>query len=133
MGSLYRHLAAACVLGMLVAVDAEGQTAPAPTARGLVQQYDRNRDDKLDREEFHQAVVETFFFRDRDRDGYLTIIELETAAPEAVKAASRKGDSRLTLPEYINAIFKDYLAADTDEDGMLTAAEIEVYMSPRRP
>jgi hypothetical protein len=99
MRSLYGHLAVACVLRALV-VDGAAQMAPIPTARGLVQQYDRNRHGKLDREEFQQAVVEAFFFRDKDPDGHLTVIELDSAAPEAVKAAGGKGDSRLTLREY---------------------------------
>jgi hypothetical protein len=52
-------------------------------------------------------------FRDKDKNGYLTIEELQgIVSPEVVKAASRKGDNRLTLDEYVNALFKDFAAAD---------------------
>ena len=74
-------------------------------------------------------MVEAFFFRDKSKNGYLTIEDLKEAPPEAVKAANRKGDGKLTLQEYVNALFKDYEAADTDKDGMLSVEEIDIYMS----
>lgn len=66
-------------------------------------------------------------FRDKSRKGYLVIVELKEASPEAYKAANRKGDGRLTLQEYVNALFIDFDKADTDKDGSLTFEEIEVY------
>jgi Ca2+-binding EF-hand superfamily protein len=109
-----------------------GQTGASPTPRDWVKQYDQNRDGKINREEFHQAVVEAFFFRDKTRSGYLTVTELHGASPEAVKAASRRGDERLSLPEYVNALFKDFEVADADTDGMLTAEEIDIYIRSNR-
>ena len=126
----FRCLAVVAVLGLfLLDGPATAQNRPAPDAKTWVKEHDRNGDGKIDREEFHQAVVEAFFFRDKDKSGYLTIEELKEAAPEAVKAASRKGDGKLSLQEYVNALFKDFEAADTDKDGMLTVEEIDIYMS----
>jgi Ca2+-binding EF-hand superfamily protein len=105
-------------------------SASAQTGPPLKERFvgvDKNRDGKMDREEFHQAVVESFYFRDKDRNGYLVIAELSEASPDAFKAANRKGDGRLTLQEFVNALFIDYDRADTDKDGSLTFAEIEVY------
>jgi hypothetical protein len=88
---------------------------------------DKNRDGKIDREEFHRAAVESFYFRDKGKKGYLVIEDLPEASPEAFRAANRKSDGRLTLEEYVNALFVDFDRADTAKDGGLTFEEIRVY------
>ena len=131
--TLLRHVTLASVLGLLLLdSSAIAQTRPAPDAKAWVQRHDKNGDGRIDREEFYQAVVEAFFFRDKDKSGYLTIVELEGASPEAVKAASRNGEGRLTLQEFVNAVFKDFEAADTNHDGLLTVEEIEIYIRSAR-
>ena len=133
MRTTVRHLSVASVLGLLLLDgSAIAQTRPVPDAKAWVQRHDRNGDGMIDREEFHQAVIEAFFFRDKDKSGYLTIVELEGASPEAVKAASRNGEGRLTLQEFVNAVFKDFEAADTNHDGLLTVEEIEIYIRSAR-
>ena len=115
-------------LGVLLAgTPATAQTAPAPDVQAWVKKYDRSGDGKLDRGEFHYAVVEAFFFRDRNKSGYLAISELKEASPEALRTVKRKSDARISLEEYVNALFKDFEAADTDGDGTLTVVEIEQY------
>ncbi|HSE92292.1 MAG TPA: EF-hand domain-containing protein [Methylomirabilota bacterium] len=128
-----RWLTAAAALGLFLAgPPATAQTLPAPDARTWVKQQDRNGDGKIDREEFHQAVVQAFFFRDKDKSGYLAIAELKEASPEALKAVKRKHDARISLQEYVNALFKDFEAADADGDGLLSAEEIETYRQRAR-
>ena len=130
MRAPFGYLAVVSALGLfLLDGPATAQSRPAPDAKTWVKEHDRNGDGKIDREEFHQAAVEAFFFRDKNKTGYLTIDELKEAAPEAVRAANRKGDGKLTLQEYVNALFKDFEAADTDKDGLLTVEEIDIYMS----
>jgi Ca2+-binding EF-hand superfamily protein len=107
---------------------AAAQSRPALDTKTWVREHDKNGDGKIDRGEFQDAVVEAFYFRDKNKSGYLTIEELKEASPEAVRAANRKGDGRLTLQEYVNALFKDFEAADANKDGLLTAEEIDIYM-----
>ena len=123
-------LAVCLILAILAAATSRPAPASAQTGPPLKERFagaDKNRDGKIDREEFHQAAVESFYFRDKGRKGYLLIEELKEASPEAFKAANRKGDGRLTLEEYVNALFIDFDKADTDKDGSLTFEEIEVY------
>ena len=123
-------LAACLILAILAPATVRVAPASAQTGPPLKERFagaDKNRDGKIDREEFHQAAVESFYFRDKSRKGYLVIVELKEASPEAYKAANRKGDGRLTLQEYVNALFIDFDKADTDKDGSLTFEEIEVY------
>ena len=129
MRTTVRHLSVASVLGLLL-LDGSAMAQPRPTldAKAWVKEHDRNGDGRIDREEFHQAVVEVFFFRDKDKNGYLVISEVKEAAPEVLKAVVRKSDGRITLQEFVNALFKDFEAADTDHDGLLTVEEIDTYM-----
>jgi Ca2+-binding EF-hand superfamily protein len=103
------------------------QTSP-PNMQDRFKEGDKNRDGKLDREEFHRVVVEAFYFRDRDKNGYLVIAEMSEAAAERFRSADRNGDGRLSLQEYVNAFFKDFEAADRDGDGVLAFEEIEIYV-----
>jgi Ca2+-binding EF-hand superfamily protein len=133
MRTVFRCVAVGWVVSTLVfGASALAQTSPPPDVKKWVTQHDRNGDGKIDRGEFHHAVVEAFFFRDKDKSGYLTITELKEASPETLKAISRKNDGRISLQEYVNALFKDFEAADTDHDGLLTVEEIEIYMKTAR-
>lgn len=111
---------------------ASAQTPPVGNVRAWMTQYDRNGDGKLDRGEFYQAVVDAFFFRDKDKDGYLAISELKEASPESLRAVKHKDSARISLQEYVGALFKDFEAADTDGDGLLTVDEIERYRQKAR-
>jgi Ca2+-binding EF-hand superfamily protein len=133
MRTFFRRVALLSVLGVcLFGGSALGQTSPPFDAKKWVTEHDRNGDGKIDREEFHQGVVEAFFFRDKDKSGYVTITELKEASPETLKAISRKNDGRISLQEYVNALFKDFEAADTDHDGLLTVEEIQIYIRGAR-
>lgn len=107
-------------------------TTPAPDLKARFQRIDKNGDGLIDREEYHQAAVDSFYFRDKGKKGYLTVEDLKEASPEAFKAANRKSDGRLSLQEYVNALFRDFDAADVDKDGTLTYQELETYVSRSR-
>jgi len=126
-------LSATLTLGLVAgAAPASAQTSPIRDVRTWVKNYDWNGDGKIDRGEFHQAAVDAFFLRDKDKSGYLAISELKEASPETIKAVKRKSDARISLEEYVNALFKDFEAADADGDGLLTVDEIEQYRQKTR-
>ena len=126
-------LTAALALSLLLTpAPAAAQSVITSDVVAWVKRYDHNRDGKLDRGEFYEAVVDAFFLRDKDKDGYLAISELKEASPEALRAVKRKEQSRISLEEYVNALFKDFDAADTNGDGLLTVEEIERYRQTAR-
>jgi Ca2+-binding EF-hand superfamily protein len=105
------------------------QTAPQPNWKERFQKHDKNGDGRIDREEFQQWMVEVFYFRDKDRKGYLVMEDVRGAmAPETLKAINRKGDGKLSLEEFLNAAFLDFTTADVNQNGSLTMEEIEAYI-----
>jgi len=121
------------MLGVLALVGGvRAQAPPPPDAKTWVREHDTNGDGKIDREEFHQAVIEAFFLRDVNKDGLLTVEELVVITPEAQDLLRSKPDGKMTLAEFLNALHKDFTAADTNDDGLLTAEEIEIYMRRSR-
>ena len=126
---MVRRIIAALAVLLLVPLSLSAQAPTQPDRSQFLRDADRNKDGKLDREEFHRVLVDAFYFRDKDKNGYLVITEVsEVLTPEAFRQADRNGDGRLSLDEYLNALFKDFEAADTNKDGVLTHEEIEIYI-----
>jgi hypothetical protein len=88
---------------------------------------DRNRDGRLDREEFHQRTVEQFFLVDRSRRGYLLVAEVVGITDETFRKTDVNRDGRLSLQEFVNARYVDFLAADRNQDGSLSFEEVRLY------
>jgi Ca2+-binding EF-hand superfamily protein len=112
-------------------VGAQTGTVP-PQLLAHFKAADKNGDGRLDREEFRQVGIEGFYFRDKERKGYLTADQLPEASRAAFKAANVKNDGRLSLQEEVNALLKDFEAADVDKDGTLTYEELEAYVKRSR-
>lgn len=92
---------------------------------------DKNKDGRIDREEFHQRMTEVFFFADVDKDGHLTFAELVAVAnadPDAFKRADRDGNQKLTLYEFLYVIHRDFDAADKNQDGVIDLQELRVLV-----
>jgi len=72
------------------------EPAPSHDPRAAFAESDENKDNRVDREEFHHRVVEIFFHGDGDKDGYMTREELIATVvfPEDFKGADRDGDGR---------------------------------------
>jgi Ca2+-binding EF-hand superfamily protein len=114
------------LVGVAGAAAAEKGAIPAHDPRAAFAETDANRDGKLDRQEFHERMVEVFFHGDRDKDGFMVWDELVpvVAFPEDFRAADRDGDGRYSLYEFIRVRFDDYDVVDTDQDGLLSLAEV---------
>lgn len=134
--SALRTLAVTVGLGVValgpVVPHADAQSKLTPEQLARFKGADKNGDGTLDREEFYQLMVETFYFRDKGTKGHLLLEDLPGVTAERFKAADTNGDGKLSLPEFVNFRFRDFEAADTNGDGVLTIEEVEVYMSRSR-
>jgi hypothetical protein len=119
-----------CVLPALFALAAAASFADEPAKphdpRAAFSETDKNKDGKIDREEFHQRVMEIFFFGDTDKDGYLTQAELVATVvfPEDFEAADRNADGRYSYPEFVQVRFVTFDEVDSDDDGLLSVEEV---------
>lgn len=127
---MYRHSRLALSMVLVLAAATPSNAAEPSTSSDTRAAYgatDRNSDNRIDREEFHQRMVEVFFFEDADRDGSVTESELGEVDARAFRMADRDGSGTLSLYEFLDARFADFDAADRDGDGTLTIAEVEDY------
>ena len=121
-------LALMCVLMVNITPAAAAERLDANATMAL---SDKNKDGRIDREEFHQRMTEVFFFADVDKDGLLTFAELVAVAnadPEALKRADRDGNQKLTLYEFMYVIHRDFDAADKNQDGVIDLQELRVLV-----
>ena len=122
----------AAALTVLGAGAARAQLPSSQELRQQFQETDQNGDGKIDRDEFYRRSVDLFYFLDKNRKGYLVIIDIRGMSPEDFKAADRNGDGKLTLDEFENGRFRAFEAADTNGDGVLTFEEVEAYVNRQR-
>ena len=94
--------------------------------RAAFVETDKNKDGKVDREEYHQRVMEIFFFGDKDKDGYMTQPELIAAVefPDDFDDADRDADGRISYAEFVRVRFVTFDEVDGDGDGMLSVEEV---------
>ena len=132
-----RHFTGCIILGaaiatLLLAGAAAAQSPAQRNWRERFQVHDRNGDDRIDRAEFQEWMVEVFFHRDQAKKGYLTFEDLkDVMTPQTFAAADRKGDGKLWLDEFLNALFQDFEALDVNKDGSITIKQIEAYIRRR--
>jgi len=125
--ALIAAAAVACLAGPGLA-----QVSPPDWREGF-RAHDKNGDNRIDRAEFQNWVVEGFYFRDKGHKGYLVQADLQGAASsEVFKAINQKGDGKLTMNEYLNALFQDFTAIDVNRNGSVTMEEIEAYIKQTR-
>lgn len=92
---------------------------------------DKNSDDRIDREEYHQRMTEVFFFADTDKDGSLTITEIQAVVdvdPQVFKAADKDGTQSLSIYEYQYVLHKDFEVADRNNDGTIDMTELKLMV-----
>lgn len=106
--------------------------AAAQSSPEAFEQTDLDKNGRIDREEYKRRMVEVFYFADKDKDGVVTISELqviETVEPKAFGAADRSDEGKLTVTEFVTYRMIQFDEADTNKDGVLTREEVEAWRS----
>lgn len=124
------HLAAGSTAAVLLLAGAVGAPPALADAQADFTITDRNSDGFIDKGEFHQRMVELFFFADADRDGRLLPVELPGVPAGVFRGADRDGDGSLSLAEFTEARAADFGQVDRDGDGLLSRAEVDAVAAP---
>jgi hypothetical protein len=92
---------------------------------------DKNGDHRIDLKEYDQRMTEVFFFLDENKDGSLTLAEMQAAVkidPRRFEAADRDRNQTLSLEEYLDALNEDFEMGDRNKDGTLDMEELRLMM-----
>jgi Ca2+-binding EF-hand superfamily protein len=119
------------IVAVLISSAAFGADISRMDAAATMAISDKNGDNRIDREEYNQRMTEVFFFIDTDKDGQLTIAELqqvEIVDPQRFETADRDGNPALSLYEYLCALHKDFEVADKNNDGTLDMEELHLMV-----
>ena len=117
------------ILVSSVSVVNAGDVEPRVTPAQAIESVDWNRDGKVDRREYFDAMVYDHFTLDTNRDGFLSFDELKIlqVGRSEFDAADADGSGRLGLHEYVNARFDDFELADDNGDGLLSLQEVSKF------
>ena len=119
-------LAAACTF----ATPSARAQGPTPEAKKYDPQKafaetDTNEDGVIDREEFHERIVEVFYRADTNKDGFLSPDEYkELVFNDKFTEADTNHDGKVSLREFLRLRFVEFDQVDTDHDGVLSLDEV---------
>ena len=119
------------IVSVVISSNAFGADISRMDAAATMAISDKNGDNRIDREEYNRRMTDVFFFIDTDKDGQLTISEIqqvEKVDPQRFEAADRDGNHTLSLYEYLYALHNDFQAADKNNDGTLDREELRLMV-----
>ena len=96
---------------------------------------DLDGDGRIDIEEYRNRVTDVYFFLDSDKDGILTVVEIQKSMPNidpaVIDKADVNGDTNITIYEFRYVLYKDFDAMDKNQDGSLNEQEMKIMMEER--
>jgi Ca2+-binding EF-hand superfamily protein len=120
----------------LVAADAVwAEAKPSMNSEGIMDITDLNRDGRIDIEEYHDRITDVYFFLDADKDGKLTVVEIQRGIPsldpDVIDNADVNGDTIITIYELRYVLYKDFDIMDKDKDGSLDKQEMKTAIQEK--
>ena len=108
------------------------QTKQSMNSEEIMDITDLDGDDRIDVKEYHHRITDVYFFLDTDKDGKLTVVEIQRSMPhldaDQLGNADVNGDNIVTIYEFRYVLYKDFEAMDTNQDGSLDKQEMKAVV-----
>ena len=117
----------------LVAVNTAWSEAKQPmNSEGIMDVTDLDGDDRIDLEEYRHRITDVYFFLDADKDGKLTVVEIQRSFPDfdaaLINKADVNGDATITIYEFRYVLYKDFEGMDKNNDGGIDRQEMKTAL-----
>ena len=117
------------IIFIIAAGTAWSQTKQSMNSEEIISITDLNGDDRIDIKEYHHRITDVYFFLDTDKDGKLTVVEIQRSMPnldaDQIGKADVNGDNIITIYEFRYVLYKDFEAMDKNQDGSLDGQEMK--------
>ncbi len=121
------------VIGFAAGAAAADRASPADIIAGktssrdikpIFEQFDENRDQRVDRTEFRIWIVGAYDMLDANKDNALSRAELPSVTAFDFDKADHNNDGRLSAFEFIDSDFMKFVRFDLNNDGFVTYEEV---------
>jgi hypothetical protein len=123
------------IISLIAADTAWSDAKQSMNSEEIMGLTDLNKDDRIDIEEYRHRITDVYFFLDTDKDGKLTVVEIQRSIPKIDPAlidnADVNGDTIITIYEFRYVLYKDFDAQDKNQDGRLDKQEMKTMMEDK--
>ena len=123
------------IISLIAADTAWSEAKQSMNSEGIMDITDLNEDDRIDIEEYRHRINDVYFFLDADKDGKLTVVEIQRGIPnldpDLIDNTDVNGDTIITIYEFRYLLYKDFDALDKNQDCSLDQQEMKNMVEER--
>jgi Ca2+-binding EF-hand superfamily protein len=123
------------IISLIAADTAWSEAKQSMNSEEIIDITDLNGDDRIDIEEYRHRITDVYFFLDVNKDGKLTVVEIQRSIPNidpaVIDNADVNDDTIITIYEFRYVLYKDFDAMDQNQDGNLDTQEMKTMMEER--
>jgi len=123
------------IVSLIAADTAWAKEGQSMNSEEIIDISDLNGDDRINIEEYRNRITDVYFFLDANKDGKLTVVEIQKSIPnldpDVIDNADVNDDTIITIYEFRYVLYKDFDAMDQNQDGNLDKQEMKTMMEEK--
>lgn len=123
------------IVSLIAADTAWAKEGQSMNSEEIIDISDLNGDDRINIEEYRNRITDVYFFLDANKDGKLTVVEIQKSIPNldpaVIDKADVNDDTIITIYEFRYVLYKDFDAMDQNQDGNLDEKEMKTMMEEK--